>query len=298
MPATSSRNGSANNSQAFAYFGWLTLLVYLANPLGTLVDIQTSYMLKNHLHATATEVSMFRLLTAIPAYFAFVFGLMRDLWNPFGLRDRGFFLIFAPVTAAAFVWMATSPVSYRGLVIGMLLAMLSSRFIAASYQGLIALVGQEKLMSGRLSVIWNAVSYLPAIAAAFTSGYISEHLRPSETFLLVAAVTGSIGLLGLWKPRAVFSDTYEKPQASAANFVGAVKRLVKHRAIFRSRRLAEPIEPCASCRREAAHGHSELGHRSEEKGIQRLPGRAPLGAWWPASSIKSSNRPELFSVQG
>src|SRR6202022_3084076 len=54
MPATSSRNGSANNSQAFAYFGWLTLLVYLANPLGTLVDIQTSYMLKNHLHATAT----------------------------------------------------------------------------------------------------------------------------------------------------------------------------------------------------------------------------------------------------
>ena len=232
MPATSSRNGSANNSQAFAYFGWLTLLVYLANPLGTLVDIQTSYMLKNYLHATATEVSMFRLLTAIPAYFAFVFGLMRDLWNPFGLRDRGFFLIFSPVTAAAFVWMATSPVSYQGLVIGMLLAMLSSRFIAASYQGLIALVGQEKLMSGRLSVIWNAVSYLPAIAAAFTSGYISEHLHPAETFLLVAAVTGSIGLLGLWKPRAVFSDTYEKPQASAANFVGAVKRLVKHRAIY------------------------------------------------------------------
>src|ERR1700675_4027845 len=115
MPATSRRNRWANNSQAFAYFGSLTLLVYLANPLGTLVDIQTSYMLKNQLHATATEVSMFRLLTAIPAYFAFAFGLMRDLWNPFGLRDRGFFLIFAPVTAAAFVWMATSPVSYQGL---------------------------------------------------------------------------------------------------------------------------------------------------------------------------------------
>src|SRR6266851_7388930 len=143
MPATSSRNGSANNSEAFAYFGWLTLLIYLANPLGTLVDIQTSYMLKNQLHATATEVSMFRLLTAVPAYFAFVFGLMRDLWNPFGLRDRGFFLIFAPVTAVVFIWMATSPVSYWGLVIGMLLAMLSSRFVAAAYQGLkmIAVIG-------------------------------------------------------------------------------------------------------------------------------------------------------------
>jgi hypothetical protein len=115
MPATSSRNGSANNSQAFVYFGWLTLLVYLATPLGTLVDIQTAYMLKNQLHATATEVSMFRLLTASPAYFAFAFGLMRELWNPFGLRDRGFFLIFAPVTAVAFIWMATSQVCYWGL---------------------------------------------------------------------------------------------------------------------------------------------------------------------------------------
>jgi MFS transporter len=232
VPATSGCNGSANNSQAFAYFGWLTLLLYLSTPLGTLVDIQTSYMMKNQLHATATEVSMFRLLTAIPAYFAFAFGLMRDLWNPFGLRDRGFFLIFAPVTAVAFIWMAASQISYWGLVIGMLLAMLSSRFIAAAYQGLIALVGQEKLMSGRLSVIWNAVSYIPAIAAAFTSGYISGHLRPSETFLLVATVTSCIGLLGLWKPRSVFSHTYEKPQASTAAFVEAVKRLVKHRAIY------------------------------------------------------------------
>jgi MFS family permease len=232
MPSPSSRNSSPNTSQTFLYFGWLTLFVYLATPTGYLIDIQTSYMLKNQLHATATEISMFRLLTAIPAYFAFAFGLMRDLWNPFGLRDRGFFLIFAPVTAVAFIWMATSRVSYRGLVIGMLLAMLSSRFIAAAYQGLIALVGQEKLMSGRLSVIWNAVSSLPVIAGAFTSGYISEHLRPTEAFFLVAAITCCIGLLGLWKPRSVFSHTYEKPQARGVNFVGDVRRLLKHRAIY------------------------------------------------------------------
>ena len=68
------------------------------------------------------QISIFRLLTGIPVYFAFVFGLVRDQWNPFGLRDRGFFLIFAPVTVAAFLWMATSHLSYRGLLIGMLLA--------------------------------------------------------------------------------------------------------------------------------------------------------------------------------
>jgi Na+/melibiose symporter-like transporter len=172
------------------------------------------------------------LFTAIPAYFGFAFGMMRDLWNPFGLRDRGIFFIFAPLTTVAFLWMANARISYWGLVIGMLLAMLSSRFIAAAYQGLTALVGQEQLMSGRLSVIWNVISALPIIAGAFTAGYISEHLRPAETFFLVAAFTAGIALLGLWKPRSVFSHTYEKPQASGENFVENVRRLVKHRAIY------------------------------------------------------------------
>src|ERR1039458_2077665 len=95
MATASDRNGSPDTGQTFLYFGWLTLLVYLATPAGYLVDIQTSYMLKNQLHATATEISIFRLLTGIPVYFAFAFGLMRDMWNPLGLRDRGFFLLFA-----------------------------------------------------------------------------------------------------------------------------------------------------------------------------------------------------------
>ena len=189
-------------------------------------------MLKNQLHATATQVSIFRLLTAIPVYVSFLFGLTRDLWNPLGLRDRGFFFIFAPATAAVFIWMAWSRLSYPGLFIGMLLVMLSFRFVAAAYQGLIALVGQEKLMSGRLSALWNTVSYLPYVLGAFASGYIAEHLPPGQTFGLMAALSLLIGLMGLWKPRAVFNHAYDQPQARGADLLGDIKRLVKHRAIY------------------------------------------------------------------
>jgi len=189
-------------------------------------------MLKNELHATATQVSVFRLVTGIPVYFAFIFGLTRDLWNPLGLRDRGFFLIFAPLTAIAFIGMALSRLSYRGLLIGMLAVMLSSRFISAAYQGLMALVGQEKLMSGRLSTLWNVVSSVPVIMGAFASGYISEHVPPQATFALVAALALSIAAIGLWKPAAVFRHAYERPQAIGANFREDIKRLVKHRAVY------------------------------------------------------------------
>ncbi|HSZ51513.1 MAG TPA: MFS transporter [Caulobacteraceae bacterium] len=210
----------------------MTFLLYLATPGGYLVDISTSYMLKNQLHTSASEVSIFRLLTAVPTYFAFVFGFLRDTWNPLGLKDRGYFLIFAPLTALVFLWMALSPISYAGLFAGMFLVMLASRLVGAAYAGLMALTGQEKLMSGRLAVLWQIVAYVPVLAGAAASGYLTEHVRSSTIFLTLAALTAGIGAMGLWKPRAVFAGAYEAPQARGSSILGDLKRLVKHRAIY------------------------------------------------------------------
>src|SRR5580704_2152882 len=150
-------NGSSTGG-VFLYFSSLTLLVYLALPSGYLLDIATTYMLKNQLHAPATEVSLFRLMTALPVYLSVLFGLTRDLWSPFGMRDCGYFLVFGAVSVAVFTWMAFSGLSYARLFAGMMLVMITFRFISAAYQGLMALVGQERLMSGRLSSVWQVVS--------------------------------------------------------------------------------------------------------------------------------------------
>ncbi|HWE97841.1 MAG TPA: MFS transporter [Tepidisphaeraceae bacterium] len=218
--------------QTFLYFASLTLFIYLATPAGLLVDIQTTYLLKNQLHATPTQISIFRLVTAIPVYFAFVAGLIRDQWSPLGLRDRGYFLLFAPATAIVFLLVGCTQLSFRGMLIGMFAAMLLSRFFLAAFQGLIALIGQEKLMSGRLTAVWNIVMAFPAIAGAFGSGYISDHLNPRATFFIVAAFAFCIAAIGLVRPRAVFSHAYDAPQARTTNFVQDIMRLVRHRAIY------------------------------------------------------------------
>src|SRR5712675_546264 len=116
---------ASDTRSTYLYFGVLTFLVYLSSPGGYLVDITTSYMLKNQLHEGATQVSIFRVLTAAPVYVAFLFGFARDLWNPFGLKDRGYFMIFAPISGAIFVLMAFTKLSYGGLFVGMLMVMLS-----------------------------------------------------------------------------------------------------------------------------------------------------------------------------
>lgn len=87
-------------------------------------------------------------------------------------------------------------------------------------------------MSGRLSALWKVVSIVPIVAGAFASGYISDHLGPKEALLAAAVVTVLIALFGLWKPVSVFGHTYDKPQASATDFVGNVRRLVRHRAVY------------------------------------------------------------------
>jgi MFS transporter len=223
---------SLNTRQMFLYLGLLTLLVSVARPEGILFAIPASYMLKNQLHATATQVSTFWLLASIPIYVAFVFGLMRDLWNPLRRRDRGFFLLFAPTTAITFIYMTLSRLSYQGLLFSVLLAILSFQFIVAGQLGLISLLGQEMLMSGRLSALWSVIGVVPIVAAAFASAYITKHLPPSETFSLMAVLSLLIACIALWKPRSVFGHTYEKPQARGTKFLGDLRRLVKHRAVY------------------------------------------------------------------
>ena len=226
MTTASAAGGeTASTAKVFGYFAPLTLLVYLVMPHGYLLDFATSYMLKDQLHASVTEVSSFRLLTAIPVYLSVVFGLTRDLWSPLGLRDRGYFLVFAPVTAIVFAWMAYAQLTYTGLFIGMFLVMFFWRFVAAGQWALLALVGQEKLMSGRLSALWNIISSVPYIVGALASGWIAEHLPPRQTFILMAALSLLIFVFAFWKPKAVFDHAYDKPQAKGSDLLGDIKRL-------------------------------------------------------------------------
>jgi Na+/melibiose symporter-like transporter len=177
-------------------------------------------------------VSTFRLWTALPVYLAFVFGLVRDRWNPFGLRDRGLFLIFGPISAAIFFWLAFAQITWIGLYTGVIFVVLSTRLIVAAYQGLISLIGQEKLMAGRLATVWNAVLYVPVGFFAWLAGVATVSLKPYQTFSILGAMALVIGALGFWKPKEVFTGAYDSPEAKTLDLWGDVRRLLKHKAIY------------------------------------------------------------------
>lgn len=87
-------------------------------------------------------------------------------------------------------------------------------------------------MSGRLSALWNIASSIPYIVGATASGWVAENLSPRTTFIICGLLALAIALLALWKPKAVYDHAYDKPQARATDFVGDIKRLFKHRAVY------------------------------------------------------------------
>jgi hypothetical protein len=76
-------NESPKTRQLLLYSSLMSLPINAVNPC-FLLDIPTSHMLKNILHASASQITGFRLATGIPFYLGFVFGMARDHWSPFG----------------------------------------------------------------------------------------------------------------------------------------------------------------------------------------------------------------------
>jgi Major Facilitator Superfamily len=197
----------------FVYLGLLIVLLAFGSPSGGLIDIPVSFLLKNRLHLTAHEVANFRLVAAIPLYLSFAFGFVRDMWNPLGLRDRGFMLLFGGVSALLYVCFAFTAMTYGALLVAIMVLTASFLFVSSAQNGLTSVIGQQHAMTGQVSAVWNVFLSIPTVAALLLGGSLSgvlEQENPDQAirilFLVGAAVMTVVGLYGLWRPREVFDN--------------------------------------------------------------------------------------------
>jgi len=220
------------------YLGALIVLLAFGAPFGGLMDIPISFFLKNKLNLTAHEVAEFRLVSAIPLYLSFVFGFIRDTWNPFGMRDRGFMLLFGAISAGLYVFFAFTPITSVTLLVAVVLLTTSFLFVASAQNGLTSVIGQQHAMSGQISATWNIFASIPAIAALLIGGTLSDLLEYRNAdqaarilFLVGAAIMATVAVYALWKPRSVF-DNVRTERGTAVHRLKDFKRLVRHWPIY------------------------------------------------------------------
>ena len=222
----------------FLYLGVLIVLLSFGSPSGGLIDIPISFFLKNKLHLSAHELADFRLVSGIPLYLSCVFGFVRDTWNPFGMRDRGFMVLFGAVSAGLYVFFAFTPVAYVTLLVAVVLLTTSFLFVASAQNGLTSMIGQQHAMSGQISAVWNIFASLPTVAALLVGGSLSDLLEGRNAdqaarilFLVGAAIMAAVTVYAAWKPRSVF-DNVRAEQGPVAHPLDDLKRLVRHWPIY------------------------------------------------------------------
>jgi hypothetical protein len=222
----------------FLYLGLLIVLLAFGGPSSGLIDIPISFFLKNRLHLKAHEVANFRLAAAIPFYLSFVFGFVRDIWSPFGIKDRGFMLLFGSITAFLYVGFAFLPITYLTLLVAVVLLTTSFLFVASAQNGLTSVIGQQHAMTGQVSAVWNVFLSIPTVAALLVGGKLSgllEDMNPDQAvrilFLVGAAIMTLVAVYALWKPADVF-DNVRIDSGTGGHPMKDLKRLVGHWPIY------------------------------------------------------------------
>jgi hypothetical protein len=220
------------------YASVLIFLLGFGGPYLGLIDVPISFFLKNKLHMRAHEVATFRAWSAAPLYVSFLFGFARDRWNPFGMKDRGFMVLFGSITALVYLTFAFIPVSYLTLLIGVIILTVSYLFVISAQNGLVSTIGQQHVMSGQISTVLNTVASLPVLAAFLLGGFLSDQLEGQNAdiaarilFLIGAAVMAAVALYGAWRPKVVFDNVHAET-GPTMNPLADLKRLARHWPIY------------------------------------------------------------------
>lgn len=202
------------------------------------MQVPISFLLKNKLHLQAHELANFQLVAAIPLYLSFIFGFIRDRWNPFGMKDRGFLALFGALSASLYVFFAFTPVTTMTLLAAVMLLTTSFLFVASAQNGLTSTLGQQHLMSGQISALWNIFGTFPAVAALLVGGRFSDLLEVENAdqaarslFLTGAAILAAVTIYALWKPASVY-DNVAAERDAASRPLEDIKRLALHWPIY------------------------------------------------------------------
>ena len=86
-------------------------------------------------------------------------------------------ILFGAISAIVYVYFAFSDVTYVMLLAAVFLLTTAFLFVASAQAGLTSAIGQQHVMSGQVSTMWNIFQAVPVLAAYFAGGFLSDALE-------------------------------------------------------------------------------------------------------------------------
>jgi MFS family permease len=218
--------------------GCLFALVTVADPSGGLIDLPISFLLKNHLHLSVSELASFRLAASVPLCMSISFGLLRDTWGAAGVSDRALSLAFSLLGAGLYLLCAFVPPTRFSLLAATFLGASLYQLVVSAQSGLAASLARRNQMTGQMSTVWNIVVSIAASGAFYIGGRLSQALEGEgledatrALFLVYAAASAMIAAYVALDPGSLFR-TDDRVREARTNFFSNVALLARHRETY------------------------------------------------------------------
>jgi Na+/melibiose symporter-like transporter len=147
-------------------------------------------------------------------------------------------LLFGTISAALYLLFAFTPVTYVTLLAAVMLLTASFLFVLSAQNGLTSMIGQQHVMSGQISAVWNIFTTVPTLAAFLIGGMLSGMLEDQHAdqaarvlFLVGAAIMASVAAYAAWKPKSVFDNVRSEPE-TAGHPLKDLDRLARHWPVY------------------------------------------------------------------
>ncbi len=228
IPASGS---TAPRLRIISYFALLNLAVGLGTPLTGLAAIPIYYILKDKLRLSPFELAIFVAIASAPAYAGFLFGFLRDRWQPRIWGDRAYLLLGGVAALGAYLWLSRAATDYYDLLRGVMFAGVAYTIIAAAAQGLMTVVAQSQLMTGRLSVVFGFGYFVPLVLSACLGGWLVAHVSAGGTFILAGCATAVIVAQSFWQLDGGIASGGTDPDDPESG-LSAIARIAAHRPIW------------------------------------------------------------------
>lgn len=141
-----------------------------------IANLALRFLLKDHLHLTATQLAAFFSITKLAWYCKPFAGLLADNVRLFGTRRKGYLVVFSTVAGALWLTLPVARDSY-GFMLWLVVAInFVLMMVHTTLGGMLVEVGQALGATGRISAVRSGTESLGWLLTGLVSGWIAVHL--------------------------------------------------------------------------------------------------------------------------
>ena len=167
------------------------LFLVIGTFLGAITTEKTTFLYKDALHLSASNVATLNLILAIPVYLQPFLGAWTELMPWSGYRRRPYFALGVILAALGYLGMALMPTYAYKTVIPLLLVVAAGGVLRNVIIGAVfTAVGNQTGILARLQTIMTGIGLV--LGATYTShlgGYVAQNWSYKTVFLWGAALT-------------------------------------------------------------------------------------------------------------